>query len=525
MSERDPLLARRLSGVSNADTEKKRAWHLNLLPSFKTISPRYKWVPLLGCTLIFINEAEYFVKQVATMRAIESMYCYNHYLARGSDLAGLGKHIPEHLCKDDSVQKDLARTAGLIMFVRMLSAMLGAVPLGYVADRWGRKVVVVMHKVNVVVSCSAWLACYLAFPKVPIWMLYLSGLPGLFGGNFDVGLAMLFASYTDVMPSATERASLFFLTTSMQFLAQTFCPLIGAWLMNLDGKSGTPQVNLAVSLGMSMLTALIAIFLWPETFHESKAKPSDTEHGSSSTTSQQEEDPKSQQGNPMSNFFQARLFAISNSISGIGILNICFLSLSIMFAATGIKAIDWYGLVQYPVIKLRWSFPQASSIVSVQGVLMLAHFSVVLPVLNSAAARYFGSSGHGHFAIMAGSALLLTLGSMVIGFSTSTFSFVVGVIIFLFGEGLPTATQAFIVSLVEKKQVAKTMATLSTTSIFGKLCASLFFPKVLSWGLDSKVEMLVGLPFFASAALFASSGLCFTVVGVKIWREQKGQVT
>lgn len=44
------------------------------------------------------------------------------------------------------------------MFVRMLSAMIGAVPLGYVADRWGRKVVVVMHKVNVVVSCSAWLA-------------------------------------------------------------------------------------------------------------------------------------------------------------------------------------------------------------------------------------------------------------------------------------------------------------------------------------------------------------------------------
>lgn len=359
-----------------------------------------------------------------------------------------------------------------------------------------------------------------AFPKVPIWMLYLSGLPGLFGGNFDVGLAMLFASYTDVMPSATERASLFFLTTSTQFLAQTFCPLIGAWLMNLDGKGGTPQVNLAVSLGMSVLTALIAIFLWPETLHETKIKSSDIEDGTATPT-QRGHDPNPRRGSLVSSFFHTSLAAITDSISGIGLLNISLLSFSIMLAATGIKAIDWYGLVQYPVIKLHWSFPEASYIVSIQGVLMLAHFSLVLPCLNSAAAKYFGSSSHGHFATMAGSALLLTLGSLLIGFSTSTLSFVLGVIVYLFGEGLPTATQAFIVSLVVKRQVARIMATLSMTSIFGKLCASLLFPKVLAWGLDSKLELLVGLPFFSSAALFAISGLCFMVVGMKMWRAQR----
>lgn len=122
---------------------------------------------------------------------------------------------------------------------------------------------------------------------------------------------------------------------------------------------------------------------------------------------------------------------------------------------------------------------------------------------------------------MAGSALLLTLGSLAIGLSTTTFSFVVGVVVYLFGEGLPTATQAFIVSLVEKRQVARVMATLSMTSIFGKLMASILFPKALAWGLDSKVELLVGLPFFASAALFLVSGVCFTVVGVGMWRVQR----
>jgi hypothetical protein len=156
--EREPLLGRAsLNESSDSVTIGKEPRKRSLWPSFTTISPKYKWVPLIGCSLIFINEAEYFVKQVATMRAIEAMYCYEFYLDRGSDLADLGKHIPERFCKDDSIQKGLAKTAGLIMFVRMLSSMIGAVPLGWVADRYGRKIVVVLHKVNVTISCFTWL--------------------------------------------------------------------------------------------------------------------------------------------------------------------------------------------------------------------------------------------------------------------------------------------------------------------------------------------------------------------------------
>jgi MFS family permease len=156
--EREPLL-RRTSSTDDTQSLKsvKKSPRHSIWPSFTTISPKYRWVPFLGCALIFINEAEYFVKQVATMRAIEAMYCYQYYLARGSDLVGLGKHIPERLCKDDSIQKRLAETAGLIMFVRMLSAMIGALPLGSVADRYGRKTVIILHKVNVTISCTMWL--------------------------------------------------------------------------------------------------------------------------------------------------------------------------------------------------------------------------------------------------------------------------------------------------------------------------------------------------------------------------------
>ena len=155
--EREPLLGRRKSidsvqsSPSTAESSTGKRWF-----SFHTIARKYRWIPFLGCALIFINEAEYYVKQIAIMRAIEAMYCYEYYLARDSPLVDMGKHIPEKLCKDDSIQKDLAKTAGLIMFVRMSCAMIGALPMGYLADRYGRKVVLVLHKINVTTTCTGW---------------------------------------------------------------------------------------------------------------------------------------------------------------------------------------------------------------------------------------------------------------------------------------------------------------------------------------------------------------------------------
>ena len=520
--ETQPLLRQRSRAPSRTRSSESKEQRQSALkwPPFTTILPQYKWVPLLGCTLIFINESEYFIKQVATMRAIESMYCYEHYLAAGSELTDLGKHIPERLCKDHSIQKQLAKSAGLIMFFRMLSSMIGAIPLGWLADRSGRKVVLILHKVNVTITCALWLLLYLGFPRVPIWTLYLSGLPGLVGGNFDVGLAALFASYTDVMPSATERATLFYLTTSMQYLAQTFCPTIGAFLMNLDGKGGTSQVNLTVSLALAASTALLTIFAFPETVQESKkAKPEqvvEPDVSSSSHTTTSDDHPKSW----LSRKMHQLTTTFHSSIAGIGALNIFLLATSMMFAATGIKSIDWYALVQYPVIKLHWTWHQASYIVTMEGFLMLAHFSILLPLLTRLAVEKLGSSSAGSFAIMAGSAILLVLGGVLIGFSSTTATFVFAVVVYLFGVGLPTATQAYIVSLIDKTKVARVMATLSMASIGGKLIASILFPKVLAVGLDTHVDVLVGLPFFVSAALFVVAAVCVSLVGLRVRSKQ-----
>jgi MFS family permease len=150
-SERQPLLSTQANqDAIKEDCATKPRWQF--WPTFTTTAARYRYVPFLGCLIIFINEAEYFFKQVASMRAIEAMYCVEFYATRDPSIAALGKHIPEKLCKDHLIQKQLAKTAGLIMFFRMFAAVLGAVPLGQLADKKGRKVVLIMHKLNVAVD-------------------------------------------------------------------------------------------------------------------------------------------------------------------------------------------------------------------------------------------------------------------------------------------------------------------------------------------------------------------------------------
>ena len=189
----------------------------------------------------------------------------------------------------------------------------------------------------------------LAYPVLPIWTLYLTGLPGLIGGNFDLGMAMLFASYTDVVPSTEERSTLFFLTTSMQFVSQAICPPIGGWLMNLDGQGGTQNVAMTVSLTLVAFSVVIAIFLFPETMSKQKDSP----QGQSKDAPSSSSDPQQ-----LKTRARSRLESLQTSLSGVGLTNALLLLTAILFATVAIKMTDWYSIIQYPVIKLGWTLPQ-----------------------------------------------------------------------------------------------------------------------------------------------------------------------
>jgi hypothetical protein len=149
---------------------------------------------------------------------------------------------------------------------------------------------------------------------------------------------------------------------------------------------------------------------------------------------------------------------------------------------------------------------------------MLLNFGLLLPTYNRLGSEYFGSATYGSFAIMIGSSIVLCGGAVLVGFSTTSAAFLVGMVIYTLGEGISVATQAYIASVIDKSYLARIMALLSIAASGGKAIASGLFPQVLAMGLDTHVEELVGLPFFVAAGLYLIAGGCVVVVGLRTRR-------
>lgn len=155
---------------------------------------------------------------------------------------------------------------------------------------------------------------------------------------------------------------------------------------------------------------------------------------------------------------------------------------------------------------------------SIQALVMLLNFGLLLPTYNRLGSEYFGSAAYGSFAIMIGSSIVLCGGAVLVGLSTTSAAFLVGMVIYTLGEGISVATQAYVASVIDKSYLARVMVVLSIAASGGKAIASGLFPQVLAIGLDTHVEELVGLPFFVAAGLFLIAGGCVVVVGLRTKR-------
>lgn len=150
--------------------------------------------------------------------------------------------------------------------------------------------------------------------------------------------------------------------------------------------------------------------------------------------------------------------------------------------------------------------------------MILLNFALLLPAYNRLGTKHFGSATYASFAIMTGSSVVLCCGSVLVGLSSSSAVFLIGMVVYTLGEGMPVATQAYIASIIDKGYLARVMAMLSMASAGGKAIASAVFPQVLAIGLDTHIKELVGLPFFVASGLYLAAGGCVLLVGLRMRR-------
>ena len=203
-----------------------------------------------------------------------------------------------------------------------------------------------------------------AYPRLPVWTMYFSGAFALFGGNFDFGLAIFFASITDIVKSDSQRTTLFFALSAMLPAAQLVSPALGGWLLEVGG----PWVPHVVALVSIFISVLLSIFAYPETMQpKDKAKLADMEEPPPPAKAQDlaESSLSSSRiylraAGGLKAFFSQRYARLENAVAGIGVFSYALFFLSTLCFTIGIKSIDWYGLIQYAMIKLQWKYSQVS---------------------------------------------------------------------------------------------------------------------------------------------------------------------
>lgn len=107
------------------------------------------------------------------------------------------------------------------------------------------------------------------------------------------------------------------------------------------------------------------------------------------------------------------------------------------------------------------------------------------------------------------SVVLLILGSLALGFSSTVPEVLAALLVFTFGSGFCQATQSFITSLVEPDQVARLYTIIAAVDGVGLMLGAALLNQTLQLAIRAG-GITMGLPFLVVASLY-------TVTGLAIW--------
>ena len=139
-----------------------------------------------------------FTLNLPLTRVYESILCYHYYAAHEPGQYDDSSLIPEKFCKGGSIQEELAVVRGFEFFFMSIPGILLALPYGTLADRWGRKPVLLLCALGLALSMTAVLmVCWLwwIFPLRFVWIAWCFTTVG---GGASVLMATTFTMLTDL---------------------------------------------------------------------------------------------------------------------------------------------------------------------------------------------------------------------------------------------------------------------------------------------------------------------------------------
>lgn len=211
-------------------------------------------INLLLCAFSFIMMLGDNLQPAALMQVFETVICEDYYRRHPLLTGPLAQR-----CKIQPVQKELALLRGFQQLAPLFPALLCTVPYGLLADRIGRKRVLVLSGTGLLAALSWTMAiCYWHFVSIR-WVL-LSGAFLLIGGGDAVLSSVV---HVMVMEATDEsaRAQVFLYLHAADVISGFFGPAISAPLM----EKGYPWAVLLLAAAILVSGTFLLTRFIPET--------------------------------------------------------------------------------------------------------------------------------------------------------------------------------------------------------------------------------------------------------------------
>lgn len=196
---------------------------------------------LIDCGALFLHTPQTSI--------LEDIICRRHY-----------KSLPgQHDCTVGPVQAELASVDQLFNTFSRLPGLIVAVPFGIMADRFGRRPVLLLCILGALLQDIASKSILWRPDLFPPRLIWLSPAGTFVGGGEAVASFMVYLVVADVSPPA-QRANIFFLLTACGLLGEVIGTPLSAFLLSKD-----PWIPYCLYTALTILGGIIPMLFLPET--------------------------------------------------------------------------------------------------------------------------------------------------------------------------------------------------------------------------------------------------------------------
>ncbi|EAW08898.1 putative MFS transporter [Aspergillus clavatus NRRL 1] len=489
--ETDPLLNDRPGSIASSSADHGRS-----RPKAGGSARRRLHLFALCVLLLTIGDFGIFLVTVPQTRLYESIACYRYYETHEPSRIGPGGSVREQWCKIAPVQAEVAFVRGYEALFTAIPGVALAIPYGLLADRWGRKPVVLMSMIGILLSMTFTLVVCGLWQIFPLRLVWLSPIFTVLGGGAPVLFSMIWTMIADVMPE-NERATAFFQLMTGQYVAQITATPIASGLMETHG----PWLPIQLGYICAFMALLIACLL-KETAPPRDADAARNPTGDGSTTTQSETSVRALLESKSRRELQAHLAALWRRATAVLRHDAKVIVLLLTFFINAVEEPTQSLNLQYISERYGLSLARAGFVISIKSVATIVTYVALLPAASWLLQQRLGLSDTRKDMVLArGSIVVLSAGFFLVAWSPTVAMATVGFVLSTFGRGYGNIIRSVVTSLVPAQFTGRMYTMITVIETFGLLLSGPLLAALFRVGLNQGDVRWLGLPFMVAGGI------------------------